>query len=319
MSPPTLRIACAQLSPVFKDVQASIARADELIASSRSGEIDLLVLPEMAFTGYCFTSPEDIKPFLEDPSSGPTFRWASSTAVRLQCYVLIGAPTLSPTHTPSSASSSSTAAPSPAFNSLLLLSPTGALLHTYHKHHLYETDESWATAGPSFTSWELPFPPSSPSASASDSARTFKLVPSICMDLNPKGFVAPFEAYELATFAKEVKADLVVCSMAWLDSEPPTVEEEAEEGGAGKSEMDEWMNVRKTLSYWSLRCDPLWGSGVGLVACDRVGREGDVVFTGSSCAIVLEETPEVLEHAPKRGESLLRVDLPLRAGGRVEL
>lgn len=94
------------------------------------------------------------------------------------------------------------------------------------------------------------------------------------MDLNPKGFVAPFEAFELATFAKEVQADLVVCSMAWLDSEPPTVEEENEVGKAGKSEMDEWMDVRKTLSYWSLRCDPLWGSGVGFVACNRVGREG---------------------------------------------
>jgi len=41
----------------------------------------------------------------------------------------------------------------------------------------------------------------------------------------------------------------------------------------------------------------------------------DVVFTGSSCAILLDETPEVVEHAPKRGEQLLRVDVPLRRLG----
>lgn len=317
----------------------------------------LKLLTPLHMTGYCFTSAEDIGPFLEDASDGPTYRWAAATgtgaslsppadadlsrspATRLNCYVLIGVPTLSsstsqgPCVVPAAPSPShgepELAPPLPkAFNSLLLLSPAGILLHTYQKHHLYETDESWATEGPGFVTWKLPFP------SAEDSA-TFKLAPCICMDLNPYRFVAPFESYELGTFAEREGVDVVVCSMAWLDSEPPAngVDESEQE-----EEGEEWDKVRNTLSYWAMRCGPLMGSGAAFVGCNRAGREGgefrrarfsevermqrgadhspvrstDVVFTGSSCVIKLEETPEVLDFAPKRGEALLRVDVPLR-------
>lgn len=51
-----LRVGCVQLSPVFKDVPASIARADALIETSGilPFELHLLILPEMSFTGLSF-------------------------------------------------------------------------------------------------------------------------------------------------------------------------------------------------------------------------------------------------------------------------
>lgn len=169
-------------------------------------------------------------------------------ATRLGCYVLAGFPS----HSPSSLAS----------NSLLILSPTGSLTALYAKHFLYTTDESWATPGPAFTALDLAFPPSSPSFGGS-----FRLCPAICMDLNPEKFEAPFEAYELARFAEARGAEVMVCAMAWLDSDPGK-EEEEEEGG------EEWEKVRGTLGYWAARLEPLLGSGVGFVSCNRVGREG---------------------------------------------
>ncbi|BGP16052.1 hypothetical protein JCM10213_006812 [Rhodosporidiobolus nylandii] len=301
MPPRFLRVACAQLSPVFKDVDASIARADELIERLEPGRLDVLVLPEMALTGYCFESREDVAPFVERPMDGKTAEWARKTAQRLGCYVLIGAPTSSP----SSSSSAAAEDPTPYYNSLLILSPSGTLQHIYHKHFLYSTDESWATPGPSFDVLDLPFPPSSPFHAGGTA--TFRLVPAICMDLNPHQFKAPFDAFELGTFAAKEKADIVFGSMAWLDSEPP-LDDGAEEEGDG------WESTRETMSYWALRVEPLLGTGAALVCANRTGREGDTVFTGSSCVMELSERPAVLAYAGKRREELVvaRVSLPER-------
>lgn len=39
-------------------------------------DVDLLVLPEMALTGYMFESTDDVEPFAEDARHGRTARWA---------------------------------------------------------------------------------------------------------------------------------------------------------------------------------------------------------------------------------------------------
>lgn len=85
------------------------------------------------------------------------------------------------------------------------------------------------------------------------------------MDLNPEKFLAPFDAYELAAFAQLEQVDVVICAMAWLDSDP------ARDGM--RDDDDSWSAARSTLGYWAARLDPLVGSGVAFVACNRVGRE----------------------------------------------
>ncbi|GAA5870698.1 hypothetical protein JCM3774_001728 [Rhodotorula dairenensis] len=319
-----LRTACVQLSPRFKDWDASRARADALIAGLQPGELDLLVLPEMALTGYCFQSRDDAHQFAEEGDSGPTFRWAAATARRIGCYVLIGLPTVE-----SRTGSNSSEDRRIYHNSVLVVSPAGTLVDTYHKTFLYgeltndRADYLWADAGAGFMVLELPFPPSSPfhtaaasSPGESGDASTFRLVPAICMDLNMPTFDAPFDRFELATFASEHNADIVVGSMAWLDSEPPldAVEDEDEtRGDEDNSTADQgaedpatrWDAVRSVISYWVLRLSPLIGSGAAFVCANRVGREGDVVFTGSSCALELSDRPCVVQHASKRGEEVV--------------
>ena len=61
-----MKIAILQLDPAIRDVQGNIAKADALLAASPPPkDTDLLVLPELAFTGYNFPSAEAIKPYLE--------------------------------------------------------------------------------------------------------------------------------------------------------------------------------------------------------------------------------------------------------------
>jgi len=83
------------------------------------------------------------------------------------------------------------------------------------------------------------------------------------MQLNPDDFTAPWSAFELASFAAQHEADLVVCSMAWLVSE----------GEPPGSNQDKWDEVQSVLSYWAARLGPLLGTGAGFVAANRVGTE----------------------------------------------
>lgn len=57
--PSKMKIACLQFSPQVGDVDHNMTRADMVLAKAGEVEkmgLDLLVLPEMAFTGKCFAS-----------------------------------------------------------------------------------------------------------------------------------------------------------------------------------------------------------------------------------------------------------------------
>lgn len=205
-------------------------------------------------------------------------------AKRLNCYVLVGFPQISYSPIDSTPIYS---------NSLLIIRPDGILHDVYQKQFLYETDEKWCSEPEEgFKYFDLPFPTSSPSyaIASSTATSTFRLAPSICMDLNPKGFIAPFEAFELSTFAKEAKVDVLVCSMNWLDSNQdddgsetsknqeviPEEDSESEES-SGEEELSEggkrWNEVKSTLNYFAMRLTPLMGERTVFVSCNRVGTE----------------------------------------------
>ncbi|OAT13256.1 N-terminal amidase [Blastomyces gilchristii SLH14081] len=129
-----MRIATLQLSPRRGDVEGNIRRANALVddldmrlmrlkrgaqpdggssmpagsgvsAGALAGLLDVLVLPEMAFTGYNFPSLEAIRPYLEPTTSGPTAEWARSAARRLGCVVCVGYPELAEAQSTSPATS----------------------------------------------------------------------------------------------------------------------------------------------------------------------------------------------------------------------
>lgn len=55
-----------QFESAHKNPATSVERAETIISKySEEDEIDIVILPEMAFTGYLFDSREEISPFLE--------------------------------------------------------------------------------------------------------------------------------------------------------------------------------------------------------------------------------------------------------------
>jgi len=190
----------------------------------------------------------------------------------------VGVPTLAPFS--GSPPSSSSSAPTPEdlyYNSIILVTPQGKIHTTYHKHFLFETDQSWATPGPSFISLSLQFPPSS---SHAQDGRTFKYAPAICMDLNAEAFDASLEKLAFSNFVSQEKVDVAVASNAWLDSEivkPSDDGEEAEEVREGIRDVAEgsWEEVKGLIGYWVYRMSTnLEDPATAFVVSNRIGREG---------------------------------------------
>ena len=155
----------------------------------------------------------------------------------------------------------------------MIVSSTGQLLFNYRKTFLYETDKNWACEGSSFATFDLPDP-------------IGRLGLGICMDCNPKDFVAPFEAFEFANFQKSQSPDLVILCCNWLDS-------------ARQS-----SNPLPTINYWLKRLTPLIGTRSYFAVCNRTGDEKDAIFCGSSCFIDLKY-PSLLGNLGKKDQGLL--------------
>lgn len=290
-----MRIACLQFSPTLGAVQSNIYRANTLLftPSPRLQKLDLLVLPELAFTGYNFPSLSAISPYLEPTISGPSTIWALATARRLNCVVSVGYPEIA-------------TGPTRRYNSTVTVSPTGTILAHYRKCFLYYTDSTWASEGPSgFWSGDLPLPlPHLSVCSATNSTPTNKVLAhpdpipktntplpppphphlrtamGICMDLNPYAFTAPWTAYEFATHVMHTRASLVILSMAWL------TRLSASELAANAANPD-----LETFDYWLERLTPLLEKGVEggqgvdgervFVLANRCGSEPGGPGTGS--------------------------------------
>lgn len=248
--------------------------------------IDILVMPEMAFAGYHFADADAVAPHAErveegrrvggagnaggaddagDAESsagggvncGPAATWCARWAAALRCVVVAGFARRGEEH-----------AGAPRFyNSQLAVSPEGLVLAVYDKHFLYVTDKTWATPGKSFRALELP-------------GLGIKVGLGVCMDINPREFEAPYDAYELANYHKEAGVDLILFSSAWCNRHPDDPPEAAEA-----------PNAAETIAYWVHRLVPLVGGErrVYLVCSDRVGEEEGTQFCGSSCVLSLQE------------------------------
>ena len=57
-----IRIGCVQTNPIFKDFEANLRRFEQFVSEA---DADLLVLPELALTGYFFTAPDEARKYAE--------------------------------------------------------------------------------------------------------------------------------------------------------------------------------------------------------------------------------------------------------------
>lgn len=292
-----MKIACLQFAPEVGLVQENIQRADNILRNTHiPADLDWLVLPELAFSGYNFHSLEEIKPFLEPTTSGISTQWAIHVARHYGCHITIGYPEITTTETPQT-----------QYNSTVTVSPQGTILHNYRKSFLYYTDETWASEGPASRSHKLSNATSpDPPFYTGELGALGKVTLGICMDINPYRFTSPWSDYEFAATALTSQCSLVCISMAWLCHLTPT-----------ELAQDPNQPDVATVAYWVERFQPLVEAQrdkpVYIVMANRCGMEKGVCYAGSSTVIKIEKgIVSLYETVGKSEEKCLVVDLTER-------
>ncbi|RCI08789.1 hypothetical protein L249_4782 [Ophiocordyceps polyrhachis-furcata BCC 54312] len=279
-----MRIGCLQFAPQVGDIDNNLNRADAVLSRANADDLtlDLLVLPELAFTGYNFKSLNDISPFLEHSGSGITSLWARTTALRYGCMVAAGYPEkvdVSPKW-PTGPE---------YYNSAIVVNADGETVANYRKSFLYYTDETWALEGND--GFYDGFIPGLGNTSIG-----------ICMDINPYKFQAPWHAFEFAMHILDAESNLVIVSMAWVTREDRSVFTRQ----PNEPHLD-------TLMYWVTRLEPLIRSEnqqeIIVVFCNRTGIEDEVTYAGTSAVIgILDGEVNVYGLLGRGDKELLVVD-----------
>ncbi|KAL1884174.1 hypothetical protein VTK73DRAFT_6843 [Phialemonium thermophilum] len=253
-----MRIACLQFAPQVGDVNNNLNRADAVLSKANKEELeglDLLVLPQLAFSGYNFKSLAHISPFLEYAGSGISSLWARTIALKYNCVVSVGYPEKVDvrSHWPCSPE---------YYNSTIMVNGDGETIANYRQSFLYYIDETWALEGrDGFFQGYIP-----------NLGRTAM---GICMDINPYKFEAPWHAFEFAFHILEIDANLVIVNMAWATRDNPREFSRVPQ----EPDMD-------TLRYWVERLEPViraeTAEEIIVVFCNRCGIEDDLQYAGTS-------------------------------------
>lgn len=124
-----MNIGYLQFRPAFGDTNANIDALIKLIPSSGA---DLLVLPELATSGYTFTSKEELASLAEPFKSSPSLARLQDIAAQRECALVVGFPELGDDGS--------------VYNASALLRPDGTR-ELYRKIHLFGTERLFFTPG----------------------------------------------------------------------------------------------------------------------------------------------------------------------------
>jgi hypothetical protein len=120
------------------------------------------------------------------------------------------------------------------------------------------------------------------------------------MDINPWEFKDP-KKFELANFCLNEKFDALFFLSAWKDSE---------------EDKNDGPSIQRCLNYWFYRMTPCISAEKYIVKkwaffiSDRVGKEEDTVFTGSSAALKVNPL-KLISCLDKRNEGYLCAEVNL--------
>ena len=218
------RVALLQLNPRIGKINENISNVHKLLSSSTqqqptpppqtaitttttnqqlNSKFDLIVLPELAITGYNFPNSTAIKPYLESIDKfGPSLNLGRELSIKYQSILVIGIRNFLMMII--------------IYNSCAVFNRFGQLIYNYRKSFLYETDEVWGcNENPWVPSIELDFSPTSNKIREDinvneTSETTTQLVITnigICMDLNPYKFEAPFNKFEFSMSSYSQRAN----------------------------------------------------------------------------------------------------------------
>lgn len=162
-----IRVGFGQTHPAwgnaYKNAQDVIYQADRHVQAI-GDPIDVLVLPELALSGYAFEDIGSLLPLSEQPTDGPTRRLASTLSTLIGGAVVVGFAELATFHAPDE---------SPCIYNSAMIVQGDTLLGVYQKTHLFYKEKKVFTPGRSgFFTTDL----------VSSSGVPFKLGTMICFD-----------------------------------------------------------------------------------------------------------------------------------------
>jgi predicted amidohydrolase len=123
-----MRVGFYQFRPAFGKIRHNVQKA---VKALRDAEADLIVLPELAFSGYYFRDRAEAMALAEDPQQSDTVDALIRLCKEKDFYLVTGFTERKLDR---------------CFNSALLLGPEG-LLHTYRKLHLFNEEKHWFDEG----------------------------------------------------------------------------------------------------------------------------------------------------------------------------
>ncbi len=138
-----IRTAVCQYAPVLGDMPANVKKGARAIREAADNGADLIVLPEMANSGYVVFSSNEARSLAERPEDSPALASWQQLAQEYGAYVVAGfGERVSDTE---------------FYNSALVLGPSG-ILGTYRKTHLFYEEKLYYRPGDlGFPVFELPF------------------------------------------------------------------------------------------------------------------------------------------------------------------
>lgn len=169
--------AAIQYKPPKGNIPQALLEIETLITEAVQRGASLVVLPEMATTGYVWPNKESIFPHTET-KEGQTFQTLSLLAQKHKIWIVCGYAEREKEH---------------LYNSALVINSFGECVCNYRKVLLYDADYTWATPGTTRYLIESPFG---------------IITPAICMDLNDHRFVR---------FLTTQCPDIVTFCTNWLD------------------------------------------------------------------------------------------------------
>jgi predicted amidohydrolase len=128
----SIQVATIQFEPTLFRKEENVARLLTLATEAARDGARLIVMPEMATTGYCWQDRAEVAPFVET-ADGPTSQAFAALAREFNCYLVFGMPERD-------------AVTDIYYNSALLVGPQG-LIGVHRKTHPYISEPKWAANG----------------------------------------------------------------------------------------------------------------------------------------------------------------------------
>ncbi|HEY5702851.1 MAG TPA: nitrilase-related carbon-nitrogen hydrolase, partial [Gammaproteobacteria bacterium] len=123
-----MRVGYYQYRPQFGKVSHNLNKVVKKLGSAAA---DLIVLPELAFTGYYFRNKAEVKALAEDPGRSVTVDTLTALCKKQNFRIVTGF---------------TEKARDKYFNSALLIGPRG-VEHVYRKLHLFNEEKKWFDEG----------------------------------------------------------------------------------------------------------------------------------------------------------------------------